>query len=189
MTRRPERRACLIAIALLTISACASQSPVASRLDSSGVTIVTLDEAIVLSRPILHLTASARDYAYLGPVEINNMGSLDHYLWVGLATTVDRALVGSYPPDAHALAILVDGQPMVLPLTEWHTGLDQPPYETVLPLYAILAARASLDQIQRVAGGGSVEVHLISESAVTAHYRVWQGRWPSWSLFGNRRKP
>lgn len=171
-------------------AACTTAEPlVDSRLDSSGLTVVTLGDPIVLARPAPRLAATARDYAYLGPVEINNMGRRDHYLWLGLATTVDRTPEHAEPPEADAIALLVDGQPMMLPLTRWRTTLDRAPYETALPLYATLAARASLDQIQRVASARSVEVHLLSGSGVAARYRMWQGTWPSWSLFGHRRQP
>ena len=167
------------------LSACATESSVTSRLDSSGFTIATMGDAIVLSRPTLHLAASVRDYAYVGPVEINHMGKKDHYLWVGLASTVDRTFENLPPDDANKLVLLVDGQPMMLPLSKWITSLDQQPYETIAPLYATLSARASLNQIKRIADAVSVEVHIISNDGTTAYYRMWHGDWPSWSLLGS----
>jgi len=172
------------AIAALATFACTTQTPVTSRLDSSGLTVVALNDAIVLARPVRQLTAAARDYAYIGPVEINRMGQREHYLWLGLASTVDRALADASPADAELLAILVDGQPMIFPLTDWSADLDRSPYETVVPVYATLSARASLDQIQRIAAATSIEVHIISNSGPAARYRMWQGAWSSWSLFG-----
>ncbi len=172
------------AFAVFAMFACTTQTPVTSRLDSRGLTVVALDDAIVLARPVRRLTVAARDYAYIGPVEINRMGQRDHYLWLGLASTVDRAFADVSPADAELLAILVDGQPMILPLTKWSADLDRPPYATVVPVYATLSARASLDQIQRIADATSIEVHIISNSGVAARYRMWQGAWSSWSLFG-----
>ena len=156
-----------------------------SRLDSSGFTVETMGNAIVLSRPTPQLAASARDYVYLGPVEINHMGERDHYLWVGLASTVDRTFESIKPETATRMVLLVDGQPMMLPLDNWITSLDQLPYDTIAPLYAKMSARASLNQIQRIASAQTVEVHIVATDGTVAHYRMWQGDFPSWSLLGN----
>ena len=174
------------AIATLAVFACTTQTQVKSRLDSSGLTVVALDDAIVLARPVRRLTVAARDYAYIGPVEINRMGQRDHYLWLGLASTIDRAFADAPPADAESLAIFVDGQPMILKLTDWSANLDRSPYETVVPVYATLSARASLHQIQRIADATSIEVHIISKSGPAFRYRMWQGAWSSWSTFGRK---
>ncbi len=187
MTQKAIRlsyRSTIAAIAVLAISACTTQTPVTSRLDSSGLTVVALNDAIVLARSARQLTVAARDYAYVGPVEINRMGQREHYLWLGLASTVDREFADLPPVGAESLAILVDGQPMMLPLTDWITELDRSPYETAVPLYATLSARTSHDQIQRIAAAKSIEVHVISNTGPAARYRMWQGAWSSWSLFG-----
>ena len=169
-------------IAGTMLSGCADNTLRTSRLDSNGLTIVTLNDPIVLALPANQLAAAARDYAYLGPVEINRAGARSYLLWVGLASTVDRKLVDVSPADTRLLALLVDGQPVTLPLVDWMPGLDSPPYETAAPLYSTFAAHASLDQIRRIADAESVEVHFVSESGANRRYRKWQGDWSSWSL-------
>ncbi len=175
----------LFTLILITsvVAACASQDPVNSRLDSSGLTVVALDEVIVLARSAPQLSTAARDYVYLGPVEINRMGELNHFVWVGMASTVDRTLAGQPLPKAASLALLVDGMPMELPLTSWETELDTPPYQSKVPVSESFAARASLDQINRIAMATSVEVHIITETGASARYEKWQGEWPDWSAF------
>lgn len=171
----------VVLAAVLLSAACTSRTPLISRLDSSGLTVVSMADPVVLARPVRQLSAAARDYVYLGPVEINRMGDRDHYLWVGLASTIDRELAHATPAAVKALVLLVDGQPMMLPLADWKTALDQPPYETAAPLYATFSARASLDQIQRVASAASIDVHIIPAEGLPTHYRTWQGEWSSWS--------
>jgi len=173
-----------VSVATVCLAGCATEASVTSRLDSSGYTIATMGDAIVLSRPTPQLAAAARDYAYVGPVEINHMGKLEHYLWVGLASTVDRKFDSISPDTAEDLVLLVDGQPMLLPLKKWNTSLDQMPYSTIAPMYATLSAHASLDQIKRIASSTSVEVHIVASDGTVAHYRMWQGDFPSWSLLG-----
>ena len=175
-------RAAIVAlVAGVMLSGCVSSSPLSTRLDSFGVTVVTLDDPIVLARPVPQLAAAARDYAYLGPVEMNRMGDRDYYLWVGLASTIDRKLIDVAPADVQTLTLLLGGLPMTLPLADWAGGTDILPYEIGAPLYATFAARISLDQIQRIANADSVQVHFVSTSGDSRRYRLWQGEWTSWT--------
>ena len=167
------------------LAGCTVGLPQTSRLDSSGLTVVTIHDAVMLARPVRTLAAGARDFAYIGPVEINRMGRRDYYLWIGLASTVDRDLVGAMPTDAVALAVFVDDEPMILPLSEWDTSLDLPPYQSTVPVYATLMASTSLDQIHRIAAAKSVELHLIAGTDNAHRYRAWQATWSSWSEFPN----
>lgn len=165
------------------MAACTSPPLSSSRLDSSGLTVVTVADAILLARPVRTLAASARDYAYIGPVEINRMGKREYFFWIGLASTVDRDLLGLNPADAIALALFVDQKPMVLSLSDWDTRLDIPPYESEAPVYAMLAAQTSLDQIHRIARATSVELHIIATESDAARYEAWEGSWSSWDGF------
>ena len=168
---------------LLLLGACTTQVPSTSRLDSSGLTVVTNTDVILLARNVRTLAAGARDYAYVGPVEVNRMGHREYYFWLGLASTVDRDLAGLIPPEAVAVALIVDGVPMILPLTEWHERLDVAPYDITAPVYATLVAQTSLDQIRHIAAARTVEFHVIVNAGSTAHYSRWQGSWASWSEF------
>lgn len=179
--RNSMKQRAVLMIIVCALTGCASSKSVQSRLDSSGLTVVTLDEVIVLARPTRHLATVARDYVYLGPVEINRMGTLEHYVWVGMASTVDRALAVEPEPEAATLALLVDGVPMALSLLPWDKELDEPPYESSVPIYESFGARASLDQIKRIAQAESVEVHIITATGASVDYQKWQGQWSVWS--------
>lgn len=172
-----------LALCIGLLTGCATQTSSTSRLDSSGLTIVTLSDAIVFVRPVRTLASGARDYAYIGPIEINRMGTRHYYLWIALASTVDRDLAGLVPMDAVAIALVVDENPMVLPLQQWDTTLDIPPYDSTAPIYATLAAHTSLDQIERIARANDVEVHFIVDTGNAAHYQQWHGAWSSLSDF------
>ena len=171
----------VVIVALL--AACSAQVRQTARLDSSGLTVVTLADAMLLARQVRTVAAGARDYAYVGPVEINRMGQHDYFFWIGLASTVDRELLRLAPDDPVALTIIIDGEPMFLPLVEWDTRLDTPPYTATAPIYATLAASTSLDQIHRIAAAESVELHIIASGDAAARYQTWQGDWTSWSAF------
>ena len=178
-----ERRKVGWLVSAILVSACASTPSSLSRLDSGGLTVVTLSDAVLLARPVPTLAAGARDYAYIGPVEINRMGDRRHYFWVALASTVDRARTGLAPANAVALMLVADDARMTFPLSEWTMDFDVSPYASTTPIYATLAASASLDQIRRIARATSVEVRIVDDRGATARYRHWQGAWTDWAAF------
>ena len=168
-------------VVLILTAGCATREPFNSRLDAAtGLTVVALHEPVTVARAADRLTVAGRDYAYLGPVEINRMGQREHYLWLGMASTVDRALVGETPPRATELILIVDGVPMRFPLSTWSPQLDTPPYAMIAPVYDSLAGRASLDQINRIAAAESLEVHIVMDVGKSAAYRWWDGSWLEW---------
>lgn len=179
--KRPSTSGLIIVATLL--AGCAASERAKSRLDSSGLTVVTHSDAVLLARPVRTLASGARDYATIGPVEINRMGRLEHYLWIALASTIDRDLAGLEPPTPSTVLLIVDGDAMVLPVSRWPHDLDVAPYVTHAPVYATLAAPASLDQIHRIAGADSVELQLILPSQQSAVYRAWEGSWQAWTRF------
>ena len=185
MTTQATLRAAVTPMVLALLAACASEPPVVSRLDSSGLTIVTLDDALVLSRPAHGIAAVVQDYAYVGPVRVNRMGEIDNYLWIGLASTVDREFANEDQAHAIAFVLLIDGQPMLLELEHWEATLDASPYATVAPVYATYGARASLDQIDRIAAATTVEAMFVTERGIAERYRAWQGKWDAWTVFVN----
>lgn len=165
------------------LSSCAETPVERTRLDSSGLTVVALGDAIVLSHAQPTIAAGARDYVYIGPVEINNMGHREYYLWVNLASTIDREFVRLALNDATEMVFLIDDEPMQFSISRWHTELDSPPYETTAPVYATLEARATLDQIHRIAAAETVEFHLIADSNAGSRYQYFDGDWATWRNF------
>ena len=170
----------------VTLSACARTPLEQSRLDSSGVTVVTLDHSLVLSHSLPSIAAGVRDYVYIGPVEINNMGKREYYLWVSLASTIDREFLGLTPTDSSELVLLVDDEPMQFQIVRWRTELDAPPYLSSTPVYATLEAKTTLDQIHRIAAAETVELHLIADSDGGSRYQYWNGDWAAWQNFPER---
>ncbi len=164
----------------VALSSCAKFPVEHSRLDSSGITVVTLADAILLAHTLPRVAAGARDYAYIGPVEINRMGNRDYYLWVSLASTIDREFLGLTPVDAIELVLVVDDEPMEFPIGTWNTDLDVAPYESTAPVYATLEVSTTLDQIHRIAAAETIELHLIAATNANSQYQFWKGDWAGW---------
>lgn len=173
---------CLVTLAI-ALSSCAKFPVENSRLDSSGLTVVTLGEAVLLAHALPRVAAGARDYAYIGPVEINRMGYREFYLWISLASTIDREFLGLTPVDATELVLVVDDEAMQFSIGTWNTDLDVAPYASTAPVYATLEVSTTLDQIRRIAAAETVELHLIADTNANSQYQFWKGDWAEWQKF------
>ncbi len=173
----------LVVLIGVTLASCARQPIEHSRLDSSGLTVVTLGEAVLLAHAVPRVAAGARDYAYIGPVEINRMGLREFYLWISLASTIDREYLGLTPVDATELVLIVDDEAMEFSIGILNTDLDVAPYASSAPVYATLEVSTTLDQIRRIAAAETVELHLIADTNRNSQYQFWKGDWAEWQRF------
>jgi hypothetical protein len=162
---------------------CANEGPLHSTLDDQGQTWVTADLVVTFARATPRFSAAARDYAYIAPVERNEMGTRRHYLWLGLATTVDREWNWAAPTAAVTLVLVLDGQPIALPLAPWEAELETLPQETPAPVYEMQRASVSLDQLERFANAQSIEMQLVAADGATSSYALWDGAWSDWRAF------
>ena len=150
-----------------------------------GLTWATMNEPIVLARNVPGFAVATRDYLYVGPVETNRLGTREHYLWIGAASTVDRELRGNTRPEAYSLLIVADGAPVTLNLEPWNPGFNTEPYQSPVATTHHWGARVSMNQIQKIAQATTVEIRLASQSDELAPYELWHGSWQTWQGFPN----
>ena len=173
--------ACLLTV--LAMSGCASAPVVESRFDEqTGLTLVWLDEPVVLAYTVPRVATTARDYAYLGPLQLNRLGEIESYVWVGVASTLDRAAIDEQPPALTHLVLLLDGVPMQLQLEPWTEGVE-PPYVIPAPLLFSQQARVAGDQLQRIASARRVEARFTTADGVDRRYTLWRGDYSAWNQF------
>jgi hypothetical protein len=166
---------------LVLLAGCAAEPPVRSALDAQGRTETRATALVTLARPVPRFSEAARDYLYLAPVEVNETGTRRHYLWLGLATTIDRAWAGAEASEPATLVIVFDGVPVAIPLSPWETAA--PGFATPAPTYAVRRAQVTLDQLERLATGASIEVELVSADGARASFDAWRGAWTDWLPF------
>jgi hypothetical protein len=172
---------------LFVLGACASQTRVVhERLDeASGITVRAGGQPMVFARTETQYSRSGRDYLYFGPVETNRQGVREYYLWLGVATTLDRGYLA--PPSEEPEKVFVDiaGEPMELALKPWRErepGLhDARVYGTPVRLGAELAARTTLDQLRRLASEPLQSLRVVDRDGNERAYYRWQegSDWPS----------
>jgi hypothetical protein len=149
------------------------------RLDErAGVMLTRAREPLVFARTEPRYSRSARDYLYLGPVETNRQGVREYFLWVGIATTLDRGFIAPPAELPSTLFVTIEGEPIELPLERWHdvvrTEIKEPVYATAVPIGAELAARVTLHQLGLLEAARLETVTVAAEPAGTGRaYRRW----------------
>ena len=165
----------LAAISLLT--ACASDPPtIRESLDvRTGLTYTRLDKPLVLYSDNSSLAAHARDYVYVGPVSINQMGRYSYFLWMGIWSTVASADPGGVHDDFESVVLYVDGEPLPLEARGWTPdalGLSESAY--VRPVASATDAYypVTLDQIRMLANAD--DIVLRTSGFDGRSYRPWE---------------
>ncbi|MGD8325240.1 MAG: hypothetical protein PVF50_12820, partial [Gammaproteobacteria bacterium] len=71
------------AAAMILLGACASTQSLAPRFDErTGVTWTALNEPVAMAHANRQLSTAARDYVYIGPIEMNERGTREEFLWL-----------------------------------------------------------------------------------------------------------
>jgi hypothetical protein len=169
-------------VGVLALAACRTGgSGLVEQLDErTGVVLRRAREPLVFARTEPRYSRSSRDYLYLGPVETNRQGVREYFLWVGVATTLDRGFLAPPAELPHTLYVTVDGEPIELPLAPWYelvrATLGEPVYETAVPLGAELAARVTLQQLTLLEAAQLETVAVTGEArAALRSYVRWEG--------------
>ena len=181
----PSVRALLLT-ALIVTSGCQSLGSVVERLDrDSGLTHVTDPSVAVYARTETRFSRSARDYIYLGPVEINERGTREYYLWVGIASTIDRNFLSGEASVPDILYVDLAGAPVEFELAPWDERIPRLAgrriYDPAVKPDRIMAARVTRDQISLIARGRPDRVRVARTDQPTTDYFLWGDpvEWPA----------
>ena len=177
----------LALLVLAAIAGCASDGTPIERLDAgTGVTWRAAGRAAVFARTDPRYSRSARDYLYLGPVETNTRGLREYYLWVGIASTLDRGFLAPERPLPVALTLLIGGEPVDLDLQPWPgvvgTAARLAPYDPPVTPQLQLGARITASLLERIRAEGidGLRARLADETAQP--YFFWEPL-PAWTGF------
>ena len=169
----------------MLLASCHSASSLRENFDTdTGTTWFADSAAFTFARTETRYSRSARDYVYLGPVAINRRGTVEYFVWVGIATTLDRGFLAPEGRSPDRLVAYVNDEPLELELIAWteamRSMIGSQPYEPAVQLQAQLAARVTLDQL-RLLSASSVDSILIGSAELSMQaffpWRAWTG-WP-----------
>jgi hypothetical protein len=182
-------RACRLAFLAwsLTCAACAAPDAIDERFDSTfGVTWTVGSEIATFARTEAQFSRSARDYLYLGPVAVNRRGTIEYYLWVGAASTLDRGFLAPQATQPSRLFVYVDGEPIELDLALWSDRVPElngaQAYAPPVDVRAQLAARVTRDQLQMISAAAVQTIEIEDASGAARSYVPWEP-WTGWPEF------
>ncbi len=149
-----------------------------SRLDAStGTTVVIAREPMVFARLDAQFSRSARDYVYLGPAQTNRQGVREYFLWIGVASTLDR---GYFAPENELpieIEIMIQGEPMAFELDDWPPPYLSPEsanlYSTPVELQGRLASRITYDQLRLINEARPDRIFVRGADARMRAFSVW----------------
>ena len=158
------------------LASCSSGGPlVEQKLDSvTGVTVTRSTAPVVLYRDNSAHAAHARDYVYLGPVEVNRMGTNSYYLWLGIWSTMRDEARSPERDGFESVILYADGEPLPLEFAGWTLdaiGVSEPVYVKPVASAADAYYRVTVDQVRLIAESG--EIHLRVGTAQPKSYTLW----------------
>ncbi len=145
----------------------------------TGEMVVFLRAPIVLTRSMA-LSAHGRDFLYLAPVSANRQGVDAIYLWVGMASTVDRAMTRTAPLEASNLQFVLGDADLVIPLLEWHDTTPPAP-KSAVPADRSLRSVLTVADYDKLVAVGPDKVALLDGTRHVGEFEIWSGSWGAWN--------
>jgi len=151
-----------LAVALLLVACGSTTALVSDRLDPlTGVTVTSATKPLIFYRDRSAQAAYAKDYVYLGPIEVNNMGERNYFIWLGVWASSDTTTRSSQMNDFETVVVFADGEPLSLEVNGWtpeSIGLSESAYVKPVASATDGYYRVTIDQIRLMAEARDLEV-------------------------------
>jgi len=169
-------RTLLIAALAIALANCASSSATVNQtLDlHTGVTVSYVQTPLVLFRENPMRAAFARNYVYLGPIEVNDSGSYEYFLWFGIWDTMQSSDEAAHRDGFESVVLFVDDEPLPLELVGWapsSIGLQSEVYAAPVAASADAFYRVTLDQIRLLAEARDIRLNVTG--ALPREFALW----------------
>ncbi len=160
----------------LGLTSCSSNGPLVEESfdPGNGATVLRATKPLVLYRDNSAYAAFARDFVYLGPIEVNSMGSYDYYLWLGVWSTMRDSFRTDARDGFDTVVLLADGQPIPLEFSGWTLdtiGVTRPVYVKPVAGAADAYYKVTIDQIRLIAASRQIDLRIGRAGAVS--YGLW----------------
>ena len=148
---------------LAVLSACATaQPPVVEKLDDLTAVTTTYSRTPLVMSPDTSLNRDVRrDYLQLGVIEVNQMGSLQYYLWLGITLVDQDSDAGKPVAGFDSIALAVNDESFVLDVKGWTPGVigtSEPVYQKLFPESADAYYPVTLEQIQMLTDSDNLKL-------------------------------
>lgn len=151
------------AIVVAILSACtATQPSVIEKLDElTAVTITYSRTPVILSPDTPYDETAARDYVQIGAIEVNRMGTLQYFLWLGIVDIDHMESSNSHPKGFESIVLIVDGAEIPLDVLGWTQaaiGSSEPVYKKLFRSGSDAYFQVTLEQIRLLAEAHSLQL-------------------------------
>ena len=166
-----------VAVALFVFSGCASSppEPVIDKLDyNTGVTVTYSRTPFTFSPNEKADDYSAVEFVQIGAIEVNSMGSLKYYLWLGISEPKYLEGSGSHPHGFESLEFDFDGRKVNVDVLGWTheaIGTSEPVYDGLFRSTQDAYYEVTLEQIEMLER--SRDVSFTTASADSSVYTPW----------------
>lgn len=156
-----------IAAAILMIGACATSSePVLTKLDPrTSVTATYIKSPLIFFRSLSGTQAEAREYVYIGPLEVNRSGDYRYYLWLANWSMMDTGQLVRPGNDFKSIAIVADGKAITLEISGdslQSVGASESIYPRPVGWATEMYYTVTLEQLRLVAAATTLQVKFVS---------------------------
>ena len=158
-------------------AACGSSAPLLEEsLDyGTGATLTRATAPVVLYHDNSGRAAYARDFVYLGPIEVNRQGRYTYFLWLGIWSTLDDASRWTQRDGFENVVLYADGEPLQLEVAGWSAeilGASRPVFAKPVASAADAYYAVTVDQIRMIAEAR--DLVLQTSSPPIRQYHRWR---------------
>ena len=174
-----SRPACAVLILLLAACAAGPDNEVREQLDErTGVTVTRMKEALQFYSPLPELGLQATSFAYLGPLEVNRMGTRTTYLWLSVLPGNDaREPDPTQSEKPTRLLLVVDDERFELQIAASNAGeieLGARAYPRPADWAREGYWSTSPELLARLASAGSLLLEIDSGEGQLRRYEPWK---------------
>lgn len=165
-------------VVLTILSACATgQNPVVEKFDELTAVTITSNRTVVSLSPDRPFDrATANDYVQIGPIEVNQAGTLRYYLWLGISDGSGMTSAGEGPEEYESIVLVIDGEKTQLNVHGWTAtaiGASEPVYKKLYETSVDAYYQINIDHIQLLADADSLRLHTTGPAP--KEFSPWHG--------------
>ncbi|MGB5165722.1 MAG: hypothetical protein WBN09_13080 [Woeseiaceae bacterium] len=174
-------------VALMSASCATNETSSRTFFDPlTSVTITYASKPIVFYRDVAGRAAYAKDYVYLGSLEVNRSGDFRYYLWLGIWKTMQDARPGQTLDGFESIVVFADGEPLPLEAAGWTpdaVGASQSVYTKPVATAAESYYMVTADQLRLMAEASDIRIQTGGIEAEV--YELWdEQRAARFELYG-----
>jgi len=163
-------------VVLAALSSCAAgQAPVVEKLDElTAVTYTYVRTPLILSPDAPLDRAHARDYVQVGAIEVNRMGSLKYYLWLGISEIEHVESSGTHHDGFKSIVLIFGDRKFPLDIRGWTQeaiGVSEPVYQKLFSTSVDAYYEVTLEHVRLLAEEDSMT--LLTSGSAPREFVSW----------------